>query len=381
MIPYLIPLFTLICGIIFYDAQGVERNRRWILIGVCIYLSIFYGLSYRLGWDTEWYMRAYRTFPTLSNIPEDIMQRYDYAQPGFILLWLTCRTLSPDYWLFHLIQCTFVNIAVFTFISRHTKYVFTASLIYYLCYSFYFNLEIVRESIAIGIFLLSYNYLDKHKWVKYYLCVFLSYMFHASALILVIFPIVKIYNLKLNYKFIIVLIIFLIGGFIAVRYIGSIIGLFGGGIGRKITAYMVFRESDVFNANWYIFRLARNVLIPLCIIVIYRYILRRKIEFEDMICLYILFGVGILYFEEISARFSNYPMPFYLLSIATLVGNYIKRTSRNKLIGYLTLAVILIVHTYEPLKMTTQYHQYYPYEWVLDPKDDAIRESGRIQKH
>ncbi|MFK2015199.1 EpsG family protein [Bacteroides fragilis] len=91
------------------------------------------------------------------------------------------------FWL-QLLQAFIVNSIVLSFIRKYTKYKYTALLLYVLTVYLHYNIEIMREAIAISFFLLSIKYYINKKWLKYYIVILGCILFHYSALFLLLLP-------------------------------------------------------------------------------------------------------------------------------------------------------------------------------------------------
>lgn len=374
MLPYLIPLFATLMGIIFYDASGRTLNRKWLYYGIGVYITLLFGLRYRIGWDTLNYMEFYSTFPDLSHFDEAFAEKYDFMQPGFKLLWMITRSISDEFWVFQIVHCTFVNSVVLWFMKNHTRYWFTNLFLYLICYCMYYNTEIMRESIAICIFLLSYKYMVTGKYLKYYICVGIAILFHVSATLLLFYPVMIWLKVKFDKRFFIFILVAMVVLIMARSYVLNIAGGLGGLYGDRLVIYSAAFMMGKMNNNWLIQRIIQFVIAPICFFVVYKFILKKEVKFESMICLYILFGLGIFIFYEISVRFANYPTPLYLIAVGSLIGQGIRKTSRMKAVSYFALSAIIVLYMYGPITLNIATHGMTPYSWVLNPKKDKLRE-------
>ncbi|MDE6264241.1 MAG: EpsG family protein, partial [Paramuribaculum sp.] len=162
------------------------------------------GLRYRVGLDTLNYMEGYQDLPTFQTyeLQNFILYRYE---PGYLLLCMICKEIGNEFFLLQIFQSIILNTAVIYFFYMYCKNPFMALILYYYIIWPYFNTEILRESIAISIFILNYENLNKGKYLRYYIWTILAICFHFSAIILVLFPLFK--NIKCNRYFFIAIII------------------------------------------------------------------------------------------------------------------------------------------------------------------------------
>ena len=366
MIPYLIPVILIIIGIYRYDVQQRSVNSRYLYWFIGLYLILLFGLRDHIGWDTRMYTGFWDWFPSFRDNYDGALVHFQFMQPGFQYLWLICKEITPEFWFFQIVQCTFVVIVPMWFIRKRTRYHFVGLLLFALCYCWYFCTEILRESISICFFLLVFDALMKRKWIQYFIGCFCAFMFHFSAGILFLFPLATVLNLRLNRTFIITTVCIFLALSIAHNYVYQISTSLGGTYADKLVIYATTTALGRKNMNWMILRVIQMFILPFTILVIYKFILKRKIPYESIFCIYILCGAGIPVFEEVFVRFTNYPMPVYLVSLATLFGESIKHTSNRKTVGYILLGMVLVTYLYNPIKLELSDPTLIPYKWIVN---------------
>lgn len=372
--PYIIPLILIILGIALYDSQQRTHNRQWLYWGIYVYIVILFGLRYKLGWDTQQYMVYYYNFPDLAHASYASEEQYDMMQPGFKLLWMILKSISDEFWVFQIVLSIFVNAVVMWFFKSHTKYWFTALLIYYVCFCIYFNTEIQREVISICIFLLSYKSLMTRRWVKYYICAFLAFMFHVSAAMLFFYPLLVFFPIKFNKKLLIPLLFIALLGYIVTNYFTQIVSLLGGGVfSNKFLNYGTQYTRGDLTKNWLLVRLFLYSIFPAIIVYIYKFRLKRKIPFETFICLMMIFGVSIVVLAEMGVRLTNYCRPLYFLACARLIAPGLVSFSRRKILSYSLLAMVLVAYSFQMWVLNASTHTIAPYTWIINPQEDEVR--------
>ncbi len=366
MIPYLIPVILIIIGIYRYDVQQRSVNSRYLYWFIGLYLILLFGLRFQLGWDSRMYSGFWQAFPSLSDNYDGALDYFQFMQPGFQYLWLICKEISPDFWFFQIVHCTFVVIVPMWFIRKHTKYHFVGLLLFALCYCWYFCTEILRESISICIFLLIFDALMKRKWIKYFIGCFCAFMFHYSAAIMFLFPLATLLRLKLNVKLLVIVCATVPTFFLLRGYVGDLAQWLGGAYGDKLIIYSEMIATGKQNSNWMIQRVIQLIILPLVLLIIYKYKFNKEIPYESFFCLYLLFGSVVPVFEEIFVRFTNYPMPIYFVSLATLFGEGIERKSSYKTSTYTCLLILLVVILYNPVKLEFSEPALTPYKCVVN---------------
>ena len=150
-------------------------------------LLIFLGLRGFVSTDWREYYPFYETCPDFSRIGTLKTFNYNYGQweYGFLLLSSFFKTLNINYFTWIFIN-TFVDIIVYhIFFSKYVKKNLTLCFIFFILFNG-FNIEInlLRNSKAFILFLLSIKYLKKgENKINYYLLNILGCFFHISSII------------------------------------------------------------------------------------------------------------------------------------------------------------------------------------------------------
>jgi hypothetical protein len=186
---YIIIFLFLFLSAIHYDVNGYKVNNYLVFIWWLIFVLLA-GLRYRVGCDTFSYMLSYKTIPTIENLTYKQLVSNVY-QPFWVILSSLCKSVSKDFTFFQLVHAVIANSIIFYFIRKNSIYFFTGILFYFIFYYLYFNMEILRETLAICVFLLSLKYFFSNKWLKYYIFCFIALMFHLSAILLFFLPLFK----------------------------------------------------------------------------------------------------------------------------------------------------------------------------------------------
>lgn len=358
---YCIPIFLTIVGIVKFDfssratKDSVSKNFLWYTILLSLILII--GLRYGVGGDTWNYMGDYQW-----RVP---LQEWEYKpldpyQPGYTLLCALGKTISPEFYVFQLIHAFIINCLLFYFIVNNTKYWFSVLLaIFFTCY-FYFTMEILRESLAVMVFVLNYDSYKDRKWIRYYLGVILSCTFHLSACFLIFLPFLS--WLKINKTYAIICVVFFIGMFFLKNILESLTSI--ALVGEKISNYV---DEDTHGLLADILTLIRKAIFPLVFCVVAKKIYKRDVEFENMIAIMCLFGIASFFNAIIFYRATNYFILFFSLSIVDCSLKILK-SQRKVLKQYALLLTILFFITYgSEFYMYGKYKRWIPYYSIFNP--------------
>lgn len=222
---YLIVLILMLCAAYAFDLRGHKAFSSVAYWSFFVLLVMIAGLRYRIGTDSVGYENSYESFPRLWELA-----KYKFSstrfEPGYIVFSSIPRSLSSDFVLFQFFHATIVNGVFFWFIKNNCRHKFLCLSFYFLCMYLNLNTQVLRESLAVCIFLLAWPSFRDGKWIVYYLLIFLATFFHTSAFFLLVLPLFCLPGIKEIFKvgrrtFLILPVIFLIGFFIQ-RYFEQI---------------------------------------------------------------------------------------------------------------------------------------------------------------
>lgn len=352
MIIYLIPCIVTLCAAIQYDI-GEHKDIGKVVIwnGLYTYLLLLIGLRYMVGGDSYFYMLYFQDAQPLGCF--DLSWDGEY-QPFFTLLTSIAKTINSNFITFQILHAFIINTALFYFITQNTSYRFSALFLCFLCFYINFSVEILRESLAIIVFILNYKNFQNNKWLKYYLGVGIALMFHLSAIFLIILPFLK--DLKLNKKYVLLL---LLSVFI-LYHLTSIFSFFENveKINKKINDYAEATYGWKSTALFFITR----TLIPIGIGFWAKKKLQMTIKYESMLCVFGLLGIGSIFNTIIFTRFSNYLMPLYIITLADILCPCFKRSSSylQRLIACSLCLTMFIFYSISSFYWPQKYYQ----KWI-----------------
>lgn len=376
---YLLVFILLAFFCIRYDFTDLnKKNANFWYKFSCLVLIAVAGLRYKVGGDTLSYMEYFKDIPYLWDL-----QKFDFAQAHYDPLWVIFSSISKsifnDFTFFQILHATFINIIIFRFIRQNTAFRFTAALIYYLFFYINFNTEILREALAICMFLLGYSALKEKKWLKFYAYAFLAFLFHVSALILFIIPLLR------NIKFKLITVLPLVALFFLIVFSQDSLKLllslflFNDRISERFVTYSVLK----LNGNGMFVEFIIYFLFPALIVYMNHRIWRRKIAFQELYFTYFFLTVIIIGFSGFS-RFVNYLTPFMIVYFANTL-NWIYRYRIIRPFKRLTVTCLLVIafvpkiiyyfnDTSSIVRGTHRYNTYYPYDSVFDKEENQKRE-------
>ncbi len=268
------------------------------------------------------------------------------------------------------IYAAFVNIAIFVTIRRYTRYVFAGILLYGLsCYTD-FNFEIYRQVIAVAIFLLAYPFVVRRQWHWYFCCVFLAYMMHNSAAILMFVPLFHTFDRTA------------IAGILALC---SIVIFNSAWLGQTIIEFM---SSDLFAETSAIFYLSNEsdlsleiirtylfqIVFPMAMLIVFR-LEKIKINYQDAILLYTVSFVLSQFvwgLTRLSQYFIIFSCMFYVESYIYLARRLTLNYRRVVFSLLMTLSIYFYIGKYYNEIRNSghlNYERYIPYTSIFDKQE------------
>ena len=351
------------------------------------------GLRFHIGIDSIRYEIKYDFVPVLSDLTtDDLLHSNLKAEPLFMLLYSLARTISNEFWVMQMLQAILVISVFWRFTKKNTSYWFISAFLFTLILYLNFTCEILRESCAVSMFLLGWEYFKEKKWLKFYLCAIASILFHSGAIFLLIIPLIDIFKVpRLIEKgapaigaFVVSLI--LIGGVIQANF-GSYFQLlsFIESLSDKADLYTDGRlAGQILNIKGVITTIINFMIYP--IVALYTIKKRGICHPAIKTMLFMALTVSILQIPvALMYRFNNYFLPFVIVALAEVVFSEVK-TNREKGItvrrSYASCMMVLIpyiiiqLYSYRaPVGNTghRMYEIYTPYSSILDKTTEPGR--------
>lgn len=375
---YIIVLIFLTIPVIIFDLNQSKKHRRFWYYSELIVLILLAGLRYRVGGDTLMYISKFETYPTLSNFNLSFKAEFN---PLWYFYNALIKSLIDDFTFFQLIQATIVNSIFFNFFKKYSTHFFSAILIYYVAYYLYFNMEILREILSICVLLLSFDFLIKRNYFKYFICCCIALLFHFSAVIMLFIPFF-IRLPKINWKFTVIIFVVLIFTLSFINIAPMLSSLL---IGNELLMNKFIGYSKLQTLN------IRGIIVYLFPIVVLMYANRKsrlpandKI-FHNILFLYVILIGLTVFLPVIFSRMRNYLAPFYILYLVnTTIPIIINSSYRSTLKSYISKIVLIWILFFSFRSYTTNlsqymkgarsYNIYYPYHSIFNPVTETKRE-------
>lgn len=392
---YIIPIFFCLLFSIQFD-----RIKGLCILGECtcsrrkfncifLWLVAVSALQYCVGYDIPIYMNAYETNKNISI--NDIWGDARY-RPGWLMLQVICHKISDDFVFLKIIQALFLNFCVYRFLARYSKYWYL-TLFFYILYSYgQLNFGAMRQSFAVGFFLLAIPYLEDKEskkktilaLVKYFVLIYLSTMFHMSAFVLFMVPLLKI--CVVSTKRISITIIAVIIASIIILLIPNL----------NIILFTLIGSADDIAKHAEYYLTGGDYLgtkaglglvfefIPILFIYLCLYLNRNNQDSRYKVMKMLLLAYIVMATLNLSIpifyRFNDYFVFSYIILIPLAIyegefKNYFLRSPITKLLLFFLFILYPVNHlvAVHPSFGFPGYRIYYPYHSVLDPQIDPER--------
>ena len=394
---YLVPVILILFGCYYYDYRHNTQAKLLLWIIVLVILICIAGFRYRMGGDTIQYMLYYANHAVpLDSLKQETFTSSRYA-PGYVLINSICRTIIDDFMLVQIFVAIIFNSIVFYFLWKNTKNKYFALLLYTLLLYIPMNMEVLRESLAVGVFLLAWPFFRDGKWLWYYALCFVALLFHVSSIVLFLFPIICIPGIKFFFTF--GARIWLVGGILLI--FGFVINYYFFDLIKLIAiTENVMERAEVYSKVAYGGRGVLNVAGVLSMIfkyVIYpafaMYCLNQKININNdkalqrtealsIASIYVAILTSSIF---ILTRYNNYLFFFSIIIMSDWIFSKFriaKKSFRFNFPGWITIFLPLIIVFFlsfyaQPISTDGKlknYMLYYPYKDAITKETDFDRE-------
>lgn len=166
---------------------GTKGSTKLLCYASTLLILVIIGFRYEVGVD--WLL--YRDFFNGGTITLAL-------EPGYQLISLLLSLTGISFWVFVSCITLFSLIVLNVFFRKISPYPVFA-LAFYFCISPVFNVDMIRQVLAVSLFYMGFYYLINNKHYQYYICVLIASTFHISAVLMLIMPIMmKEKNVRLQ---------------------------------------------------------------------------------------------------------------------------------------------------------------------------------------
>lgn len=341
-------LFCVVMFVLNAYINDIKMKKIITIITLAI-LCIVSGTRYNIG-GTDYfaYKAIFDLVPSSFSLEKIInfKESYNY-EIGFISFMTLIKSIGFSYYGFTLIN-SIVFYYIFYLVIKRYNYNMNFIIIVFLYKMFFYNTFIsMRQSIAILIFWLSLPYLKSKKYIKYYVLCIIMFVFHRSAIVLFMVPLIT--NFKISKR---MFGIILLGGIIS--YIGVKFNLLNINGSLSSIFNTVFSSDKVAMGKIAFYVAEKNsgmsifYMLEYYLIAIYVYIYYEKIcKIDENAEFFIKIFICMLPFYTLLSSFSIVTRlkDFFFLSYPIMI-IYISKILRKKTLLIYMLAITICFYGY-----------------------------------
>lgn len=194
-LPYLLLIVSFGLLSVYQYSKDDEQVRFRINIACVVVFLLFFGLRGFVFYDWVSYYPTFQATPDLKTQLTVPFLKWE-TEHGFTLLMIFCRSIYPN-WHFFVFVCTLINVFLLLNFLRTRVENIPFALVLFLCFGgIEMSTDLMRNSIAILVFINSITYIQQRKPLPFVLLCLLGAMFHLSALFYL--PFYFILNVRYN---------------------------------------------------------------------------------------------------------------------------------------------------------------------------------------
>jgi len=205
MTVYLVFIILTLLGVVLFDNEPNKTpGGKFFYWFLCLCLILISGLSRELGGDKQIYIAFFEDIDAATSLKNYILEQFE--DKSFLPLWSAVNYYSYKWFnsfiAVQLFEALIINFAACYMAYKYTNRNFLFLLIFFISGIFFqLNTEVMREGFSIGFGMLALDAFMEKKHIQSILLFIVASLFHLSALILLLFPILTIFNWRFDFKF------------------------------------------------------------------------------------------------------------------------------------------------------------------------------------
>ena len=323
------------------DQYGLrQKNHKSYLILCCIIITLIAGLRSMYVGSSDTWTYAYR-FNSMMKY-DTFSQYYDanladksflVSESGFYwFVWLLSRLTEDPQWLIF-ITSAFTTTAACLFIYRNSSDGFISLLIYVCLGLFTFNLNGMRQAMAMSVCLFAYEHAKKRNLIRFILLVLLAMQFHKTAICFFPIFILPMMNYSKSNIF-----MYICGMMLFLLLLDNIVLVYNDLSGETYDATDSSTGGGLFVVIIYLFALVISIIQPDAM----------KNRQASIACFAVVAGLAAyiarFFSNQMMERISYYYFYFVILLIPTSLKTL--DTKESKVIRWMFIAFALALYAY-----------------------------------
>ena len=214
--------------------KGTLTTEKIVIVVMAIMFVCVLGFESELSnGDMQQYQNTYQLYQ-IQNPPK-LDGKKDYV---FQVLCYVFSKTGLNFYFWHAFIGAFFISVVCVFVKKYSSNVYISFIVFIALGHFSFSLSALRQMLAIAFIIISFNYIEQKKLVKFLALVVVASLFHSTAIVFIIaYP---LYMVRMKVKTIAAMVL---GMLVIARYIGPIFEFVLPRIGAH-ELYYDYLESD-----------------------------------------------------------------------------------------------------------------------------------------
>lgn len=371
---YFAVLLLILILIVHYDINRKKTYRDFWYVFLLIAFILIAGLRWRLMVDTPNYIAFfYYWTPRLDDYNFTL-----FKSPFYTLINSIVKTYGGRFYIVQLIEASFVNILIFKYFKRYSKYIFTCLLFYFIGAYAGLSMETMRASFSVVSCLYAYDLFLEKKRLKAYSLIIFALLFHPQTIVIFVLPF--LFFLRLNKTGV----LFLVGSFILGIILGRTLGdyvdffEFDEHLADTVSSYA---ESDRFGGAMESISTIVAQVLSIIYTIAALYLVKKYrsssnlLKFEAFVMIGLCFAMMRFNFD-IAYRYINYFQVYFIIFHSELMMLIIHRAKDIDKFGACLKAFIVFLPFFFIIgtRKYVKRHTLFPYSSVIERKIDDERE-------
>ena len=180
--PYLLLVLAYGCLALYahYNRKSRETTIYINILSAMLFV-FFFGLRGFVAYDWTEYYKEFQSVTDLQTLLTLPYNKWIW-EPGFMIFGVICKSIYPNYFFFQFL-CILINTALLmNFFRRYIDNVPLAFMIMLAMSGIEININLLRNSISILLFVNSIRFIEERRFLPYLLMCALGFTFHSSSL-------------------------------------------------------------------------------------------------------------------------------------------------------------------------------------------------------
>lgn len=162
-------------------------RKDWAFVGLVIVLVLFAGL--RTSYNDTWnYINAFYSAPGITEWLSEPENFNPFTNPLFYFYQSVIKSVFNDAQMLIFISALVTQLCFLNFFKRYAKHFTFSIFLYFTLGTYVFTLAAIKQVLGMAVVTLAFPYLEKKKWVPYYLTVLIAALIHTYAIAFAVLP-------------------------------------------------------------------------------------------------------------------------------------------------------------------------------------------------